>query len=83
MFQQLYFTLRTLNNSEKVQSWKSKGFLTEKLTTSLTTDNSLSPAIKWHKDLKFCVVFKGSCLKQKNVTYTALNRIFFFLFFMN
>ena len=28
---------------------------------------------------KFCLVFKGSCLKQKNATYTRPNRIIFFI----
>ena len=42
-----------------------KGLSTEKLTTPFTTDNSLSPTIKWHEDSTFCLVFKGSYLKQK------------------
>ena len=25
----------------------------------------ISPTIKWHEDSNFCLVFKGSCLKQK------------------
>ena len=30
-----------------------------KLTTPFTTNNSLSPTIKWHEDSKFCLVFKN------------------------
>ena len=51
----------------------------EKLTTPTTTDNNLSPKIKWHEDSKFCLVFKGSYLKQKSTTYTPSNRINFFI----
>ena len=52
---------------------------TEKLTTPITTDNSLSLSIKWYKDANFCLIFKGSCLRQKNATFTPLNRIHFFI----
>ena len=51
---------------------------TEKLTTPITTDDSLSSSIKWYKDTNFCLIFKGSCLRQKNATFTPLNRIHFF-----
>ena len=51
----------------------------EKRTAPATTDNSLSPSIKWYGNLNSCLVFKGSCLKQKNATYTPLNRIKFFI----
>ena len=65
IFQLLFYTLKTLKNSEKVISSKSKGLLTKKLTTPFTADNSLSATIKWHEDSTFCLIFKGSCLKQK------------------
>ena len=35
-------------------SWKSKGLSTKKLTSPFTTDNNLSPTIKWHEDSKSC-----------------------------
>ena len=80
IFQLLYYTFKTLSNSEKVTSWKSKGWSAEKLTTSTTIDNILSPTIKLHDDSKFCLVFKRSCLKQKNaIFYTPSNRINFFI----
>ena len=53
----------------------------EKLTSPTTTDNSLSPSIKWPKDSKFCLIFKGSCLNQKNATYTPNNRITFLILY--
>ena len=58
----------------KVCWWKNLLF-----TTSFITDNSLSPTTKWNEDSKFCLIFKGSCLKQKNVTYAPNNRIKFFI----
>ena len=66
IFPPLCYTLKTLSNSENLTSWKSKGLSTEKLTSPFTTANSCSPTIKWHEDSKFCLIFKVSCLKQKN-----------------
>ena len=51
----------------------------KKLTTHSTTDNSLCPFIKWYGNSNSWLVFKGSCLKQKNATYTPPNRINFFI----
>ena len=62
-----------LRNTGKCVSWKSKGLLAEKLTTPTTANNSLSPLIKWYTNSNFCLVFRGSCLKQKNATYTPPN----------
>ena len=79
IFQPLYHTLERVDNTEKVLSWKSKSLSTEKPTTPTTNDNILSPSIKWYKNSNFCLVFKRSCLKQKNATYTPPNRIVFFV----
>ena len=46
-FKPLYYTLERLGDTEKVVSWKYKGFLDEKITTLTNNDNSLSPSIKW------------------------------------
>ena len=46
IFQPLCYTFKTLSNSKKVISWKSKVFLTKKLTTLFTADNILSPTIE-------------------------------------
>ena len=54
----------------------------KKITTPATIDNSLSPSIKWYKNLSFSLIFKGSCLKpkkKKNTTYTPPNIISFFI----
>ena len=61
-------------------SLKSKALSTEKLTAPFTTDSCFSARIKWYEDSKFCLIFKGSCLKQKNATYTPKSRINFLLF---
>ena len=63
--QPLYYTLRRRDDTEKVVSWKSKGLPTEKLTTLTTDDNSFPPSIKRYRNSSICLIFKGSCLKQK------------------
>ena len=45
IFQLLYYTLKSLGNTEKIVSWKSKDLLVGKLTRPTTTDNNLSPSI--------------------------------------
>ena len=65
IFEPLYYTGKRLGDTENVLSWKCKGLLTKKLTTSTATDNSLSPSIIWSKNSNFCLIFKGSCLKKK------------------
>ena len=64
---------------KKLYDGNLKGLSIEKLTTPFTTDNSLSPTIKWHEDSTFCLVFKGSYLKQKiTATCTTPDRIYFY-----
>ena len=77
----LYYGLKRLSDTEKIVSWTSKGFSAKKLATPTITDNSFYLPIKWYGNSNFCLVFKGSCLKQKNTTYTPPNRIYFL--FMN
>ena len=48
--------------------------------TPTTTDNCLSPSIKWYRDSNCCLIFKGSCLKQKKNNFTPPNRIKFFVY---
>ena len=49
MLRLVYYTLKSLGDTEKVVSWKSKGFSTEKRTTTTTTDNSFSLPTKWYE----------------------------------
>ena len=37
----------------------------EKFTTPTTTDNSLSPSIKWYRNSDFSLVFKGAAQNKK------------------
>ena len=64
--------MKKLGDTEKVVSWKSEGL-------STATDNIFSPLIKWYKNLNFCLIFKGSCLKQQKATYTHPNIIIYFI----
>ena len=75
ILQTLSYTLKRVGNTEKIVSWKYKGFSGRKTYTPTTDDKSLSPSIKWYANSSFCLVFKGSYLKQKNVTYTPPNRM--------
>ena len=60
-FQPPYYTFKRLGYIEKVVSWKFKRFSTKNLTTPTTTDN---PSIKWYENSNFCLIYKGSYLKQ-------------------
>ena len=48
---------------------------TQNSTTPTTTDNCLSPLIKGYGNSNFCLIFQGSCLKQKKVICTPPNNI--------
>ena len=72
ILQPFCYTLKRLGDTEKVISWKSKALSAKKLITSTTTDNSLSPSVKWYKNSNFCLIFKGSYLKQKKQKKTQL-----------
>ena len=79
ILQPLHYNLKTVGDTEKVASWKSKGFLIKKLFTPTTTDISLSSSIKWCENSNFYVIFRGSCLKQNKATFTPPTRIIFLL----
>ena len=72
--------LDTSLDIEKIVSWRSKDFSAKKMTTLTTTDNGLSPSIKWYGNSNFYLVFRGSCLEQKSPIYTPPNRIHFLSF---
>ena len=75
LLQPLYETLKRLGNTEKVVSWRSKGWLTKKLTASTTTGNSFLRSVNQYGDSSFCLIFKGSYLKHKKAIFTPPNRI--------
>ena len=76
---EILFNTSTALFAEKGVSWTSQGSSTDKRTSPATTDNSLSPSIKWHWNPNFCLIFKGSCLKQRGITSTPSNKIFCFI----
>ena len=78
MLQPLYYTLKRLDDTKKVVSWKSKDLSTEKLTAPVTTNNSLSPLIEWYENSNLCSIFKESSLKQKkrNSYSSKTNKLF-------
>ena len=71
--------MKRLGDTEKVVRWTSKGLSTKKLTSPTTTDKCLSPSTKWSENSNFCLIFKGSVLKQKKATFTPPNIINFFI----
>ena len=54
----LHCTLKRLDDTEKVVSWKCKGLSAEKIPSHNTTDKSLSPSISWNGNSNFCISFK-------------------------
>ena len=53
IFHPFYYTSKRLGYTGKLGSWKPKDLSDEKLTTSTTTDNSLSPLMKWYRGSNF------------------------------
>ena len=70
IIQTLYYALKSLGDTQRVVSCKSKGLSPKEITTSTTTGNSLSPSINWYGDSSSSLSFNESCLKQK--TYLLL-----------
>ena len=52
-----YYTLKRLDNNEKIASRKSEGLPAEKLTTPTTADTSLSRSFEWYGNSNVCFVF--------------------------
>ena len=62
-----YFKVNTINNTDYILSWKSKGLSVETINPPTT---GFSPSINYVGN-KIRVKFNGSCLKQSNkLTYT-------------
>ena len=76
----LYYNLKRLGNTKKVVSGKCKRLSIKKMTNRTATDNIVSSSIKWYGHSNFRLVFRGSCLKQRNATFTPPNAITFLLF---
>ena len=70
VFQPINRYFKVIANTDYVSSWKSKGLSAETIKPPTTSDNSLTPTLNYHDDLKVRVKFTGSCLKQQKFTYT-------------
>ena len=64
-----YFKVNTITNVDYVSSWKSKALSVESIKPPTTSDNSLTPELKYY-GTKTRVKFNGSCLQQSNILYT-------------
>ena len=69
IFQPMYRHFKTVNNTNYISSWKSKGLSDESIKPSTTSDNSLTPKLNYY-EYNIRVKFPGSCLKQPKITYT-------------
>ena len=76
----VYYSSKRLGDTENVVPWKPKGLSTEKFIAPTTTDNSISPSIKWYSDSHFCLIFKESCLKRKKNFTPPIGIIFFIVY---
>ena len=64
-----YFKVNTINATNYVSSWKSKGLSDESIKPLATSDNSLNPELNYYGTTTR-VKFTGSCLKQSKISYT-------------
>ena len=67
MFQPVFRYSEAVTNSNYVLSWKSKGLPAESIKPPATSDNSLTPELRYYRYNKK-VKFNGSCLKQSKIT---------------
>ena len=61
--------MNTINNTNYILSWKSKGLSAESIKPPATSDNSLTPELNYY-GTKARVNFNGSCLQQSIISYT-------------
>ena len=69
VFQQINRYFQAIVNTDYVSLWKFKGLFAETIEPPTTSDNSLTPTLKYYGTKKR-VKFAGSCLKQPNISYT-------------
>ena len=65
----MYRYFKMIPNTDYISSWKSKGLSAESIKPPTTSDNSLTPALRYY-DTKTRVKFTGSSLKQSKFSYT-------------
>ena len=50
----------------------------EKIKPLITTNQSLSPKLRWMNNSRIRIEFKGSCVKQNKMTFTQRNVVSLF-----
>ena len=72
-------------NTNKLTTWKSKGYFDESIKPPSTSDDSLNPVTGYINNAKIQVQFDGYCLKQDKATFipkAALSFYFIKLLFL-
>ena len=69
VFQPINRYFKVIANTDYVSSWKSKGLSAKTIKPPTTSDNSLTPVVKYYST-KTRVKFTESCLRQPKISYT-------------
>ena len=80
IFQPVYKYFKTITNTDYISSWKSKGLSEESIKPPTTSDNSLTPALRYY-NYNTSVKFTGSCLEQSKITYTHKKVLNIYIFY--
>ena len=75
VFQPIVRYFKSVNNTDYISSWKSKGLSPESIKPPTTSDNSITPTINYYNASKVRVKFTGSCLKQSVTSYTHRKKV--------
>ena len=75
VFQPIVRYFKSINNTDYISSWKSKGLSAESIKPPTTSDNSITPTINYYYASKVRVKFTGSCLKQSVTSYTHRKKV--------
>ena len=70
-----YYTLKRLDDTEKVISWKCKDSPDKKLTNPTNTDNSFSPSNQMVRKVKLLFNISRNLIKTKIATFNPPNII--------
>ena len=73
----LYYTLKSLGDTEKVVSWKTED-LQLKNVLLLPLPITFFPSIRCYQNSNFCLISKATRLNKKNTTFPPSNIITYF-----
>ena len=71
VFQPVYKYFKTINSTDNISGWKSKGLSNESIKTLSTSNNFLNSLLNY-VGTKTRVKFSGSCLKQNAALYIVI-----------